>query len=560
MINHLWQSTVFAFAAGLLTLALRGNRASVRYWLWFSASLKFLIPFAFLISLGSRVGQPVSPAVVAMSPLDPAMIVKISEPFSYAAPPQTTWIPIIIFGLWASGFVAIALLRLRGWRRVRAAIRASSRIEIGAPVEVRSTPGLLEPGVVGWIRPILLLPAGIVERLTPHQLEAVLAHELCHIRRRDNLTAAVHMMVEAIFWFHPLVWWIGARLVDERERACDEEVLRLGNSPHEYAEGILNVCKGYVEWPLRCVAGVTGSDLMKRIHAILSGRVAVNLSFAKKAALVVAGLLAIAAPVVVGVMHAQVVRGTPPQAAQSAIPSPAAAQPERARGELTGLGYVSATTVNAKPRIDGQLISAGFKEGETVQAGQILAEIDPRPYEIELQQAEAQVARDEAQIAEVVKALPRPDTAAKAELVLRLATDQLKVQEAKTQLAYTKIAAPIAGVAGLRQIDVGNIVRASADAPAIVTITQLQPIAVVFNLSEDELPLVRERVSRGANLQAEAWSRDFIQKIATGRLTAIDNQIDQTTGTVKLKATFANSDGALFPNEFVNVRLILNSR
>jgi bla regulator protein BlaR1 len=314
MINHLWQSTVFAMAAGLLTLALRGNRASVRYWLWFSASLKFLIPFAFLISLGSRVGQPVSPAVVAMSPLDPAMIVKISEPFPYAAPPQTTWIPFIVFGLWMSGFVAIALLRQHGWQRVRAAIRASSRIEIGAPVEVRSAPGLLEPGVVGWIRPILLLPAGIVERLTPHQLEAVLAHELCHVRRRDNLTAAVHMMVEAIFWFHPLVWWIGARLVDERERACDEEVLLMGSEPQTYAEGILKVCERYLESPLPFVSGVTGANLRKRIEEIMSNRIGIRLSFGKKIALAAVGAATLTAPMVVGILNPPVVRGQSPAA------------------------------------------------------------------------------------------------------------------------------------------------------------------------------------------------------------------------------------------------------
>src|SRR5207249_5075322 len=126
------------------------------------------------------------------------------------------------------------------------------------------------PGVVGLFRPILLLPASIEERLTMLQLDAVLAHELCHVRRRDNLTSAIHMIVEAIFWFHPLVWWIGARLVEERERACDEAVLSLGSEPHDYAEAILKVCSQYVESPLACTSGVSGSDLKKRIQAILA--------------------------------------------------------------------------------------------------------------------------------------------------------------------------------------------------------------------------------------------------------------------------------------------------
>ena len=152
--------------------------------------------------------------------------------------------------------------------------------------------------------PFLLLPAGITERLTPLQLEAVLAHELCHVRRRDNLSAAIHMMVEGAFWFHPLVWWIGARLVEERERACDEEVLQLGGEPHIYAEALLSVCKHYLESPLVCVSGISGSDLKKRIPAILSGRVARELTRTRKAALVAAGMAALVAPIVVGMMHA----------------------------------------------------------------------------------------------------------------------------------------------------------------------------------------------------------------------------------------------------------------
>ena len=195
---------------------------------------------------------------------------------------------------------------------VRAAVRASSPLEIPVPVDVRSAPGLLEPGVVGFLRPILLLPEGIAECLTPRQLEAVLAHELCHVRRRDNLASAVHMIVEAVFWFHPLVWWIGARLVEERERACDEAVLSLGSEPQVYAEAILNVCKSYLESPLRCVSGVTGSDLKKRIQAILTGRVARELNFAKRVVLAVAGTAALALPVIVGIMNAPAIRAQSP--------------------------------------------------------------------------------------------------------------------------------------------------------------------------------------------------------------------------------------------------------
>ena len=270
--NHLWQSTLFAAAAGVLTVASRKNRAQVRYWLWFSASLKFLVPFAALMSLGSHLQWAPAAHKIATPSVTFAME-QIARPFSETAalapstPATREWLPVAIFGMWACGFAGVALLRLRGWLRIRAAVRASTRIDMPAAVEVRSSPGLLEPGVVGVFRLFLLLPEGIADRLTPPQLEAVLAHELCHVRRRDNLFASMHMIVEAMFWFHPLVWWIGARLVAERERACDEEVLSLGSEPRVYAEGILNVCKLYVESPLVCVSGVTGSDLkLSLIH------------------------------------------------------------------------------------------------------------------------------------------------------------------------------------------------------------------------------------------------------------------------------------------------------
>ncbi len=208
--------------------------------------------------------------------------------------------------LWACGFAAVVLIRIRGFLRIRAAVRASSPMSVVTWIPVRSSPGLLEPGVTGLFRPTLLLPAGITDHLTPRQLEAVLAHELSHVRRRDNLTAAVHMLVEAIFWFHPLVWWIGARMVEERERACDEAVLHLGSEPRDYAEAILNVCKLYAESPLACVPGVTGADLSKRIEAIMANRSGIRLNPAKKATLAGAATAVVILPVIVGMLHAPV--------------------------------------------------------------------------------------------------------------------------------------------------------------------------------------------------------------------------------------------------------------
>ncbi|HEY4840209.1 MAG TPA: M56 and DUF3738 domain-containing protein [Candidatus Acidoferrales bacterium] len=329
--NHLWQSTVFVFAVALLALAFRKNRAEVRYWLWLSASLKFLIPFSLLIGVGLRVWDALPAGKIVThiaAPIVSQAMVDITQPFpeSFAQISSvhhtTNWIPTAIVSLWAFGFFCVALMRCRSWFRIRAAVRTSAPINISATIPVRSSATLLEPGVVGFLNPVLLLPEGILKKLTPPQLEAVFAHEQCHVRRRDNLTSTLHMIVEAIFWFHPIVWWIGAKLVEERERACDEAVLKLGNEPQAYAEGILNVCKSYLESPLHCVSGVTGSDLKKRIRAILTDHVALDLSFGRKAALTAATMAAFALPILVGLIGAPSIRAqSPPQ--NTAIDAPA---------------------------------------------------------------------------------------------------------------------------------------------------------------------------------------------------------------------------------------------
>lgn len=295
---------------GLLTTLFRKDRAEVRYWLWFTASCKFFLPFSLLINLGSHIApMPVAKTAVVSSPS--FSMEQFAQPFpiSSTSALHTTdglasWIALVCFAIWACGFGLIALIRLHGWRQIRAAVGASVAIDLPVALEARSSPGLLEPGVVGLFRPILLLPAGIMERLTPEQFRAVLAHESCHIRRRDNLTSCIHMLIEALFWFHPFIWWIGARLVQERERACDEAVLRLGNEPQDYAEGILHVCKSYLESPLACVSGVTGSNLKQRIRAILAGRVAQDLTTAKKLTLAAAGMTLLALPIVTGAVSA----------------------------------------------------------------------------------------------------------------------------------------------------------------------------------------------------------------------------------------------------------------
>jgi uncharacterized protein (TIGR03435 family) len=308
--NHLWQSTICAAVAVALALALSRNRAQARYWLWLVASVKFLVPFSLLVGVGGLLEWRTAPAV---TPQLSSAVEQISRPFPATTiaplPGSTsaagaTVLPAVLFAVWFCGFAAVVSIWWARWRRIRRTVRGASPLNLGAPVPVMSSPTLVEPGVFGVFRPVLLLPEGITDRLSPAQLEAILAHELCHVRRRDNLAAAIHMAVEAMFWFHPLVWWIGARLIEERERACDEEVVLMGNEPHSYAEGILNVCKFYLESPLACASGVTGSDLKKRIEAIMAGRVSHQLTFARKLLLAAAGMAALAGPVVVGIMSA----------------------------------------------------------------------------------------------------------------------------------------------------------------------------------------------------------------------------------------------------------------
>jgi uncharacterized protein (TIGR03435 family) len=301
--NHLWQSTLCAAAVWLLTLAMRENRAAVRYWLWFAASIKFLVPFSLVVSAASQLEWRTTP--MNTPPAIAFAVEQVSQPFAlpvYApTPSQSNPIPAILLVLWLTGVVIGIGFWLRWWRSIEAARHAAWPLSLNLPISVMSAPGRLEPGVFGILKPILLLPEGIASRLTPNQLEAVIAHELCHVRRHDNLTAAIHMVVETVFWFHPLVWWIRTRLVEERERACDEDVLRQAD-PHVYAEAILNVCKFYLESPLVCASGVTGADLKKRIEKIMTSHITRNLDWRRKLLLAVAGTAAVAVPIAAGIL------------------------------------------------------------------------------------------------------------------------------------------------------------------------------------------------------------------------------------------------------------------
>jgi bla regulator protein BlaR1 len=398
--NHLWQSTLFAGIAGLLTLLLRKNRARARYWLWLAASVKFLIPFSVLVavgshlawSLGSRgtrtelyfameeVGQPFTQPTMSMVSRTTASTASLSLIHLF---------PALLAPVWLCGFVAVLFVWHLRWRRISSSIREAMPLRQGReaemlrrlgniggtrkPIEILLSRTSLEPGIFGIARPVLIWPEGISERLEDAHLEAIVAHELWHVRRRDNLAAAIHMVVEAVFWFYPLVWWLGARLVTERERACDEEVLELGTQRQVYAESILKICEFCVGSPLSCVSGVTGADLKKRMVYIMTKGAAQNLDFSRKLLLGGTGFAAIAVPIMFGLLNAT------PSRAQSQDQNTVAAAPDYT--------VISITPIAIKPdESDKRPSRLMFRDGQFTATNVTLQDLIQVAYGIEKSQ------------------------------------------------------------------------------------------------------------------------------------------------------------------------------
>ncbi len=333
--NHLWQSTLFVAAVALLTLAFRSNRASTRYWLWLAASVKFLIPFSLLIKLGSYFSSFRSAHDGGSNSVVSLTIMQLNQPFdaqsaAVVAHPAVSSAGVLqllsrfapfLFVVWLVGTLVVLTVWFVRWQRISAIAKRATPLREGAEaeslarlqdgdaserrVEIVSTADAIEPGIFGIARPMLLWPAAMRGQVSEAHIESIVEHELCHVRRRDNLTAMVHMLVEALFWFHPFVWWIGGRLVEDRERACDEAVVDSGRERRVYAESILKVCEFCVESPLPCVPGVSGADLKRRIAMIMSHRAVRPIGVGRKLLLVAACCLAIAAPMVSGALRGQ---------------------------------------------------------------------------------------------------------------------------------------------------------------------------------------------------------------------------------------------------------------
>ncbi len=364
--NHLWQSTLFGGGVVILSFLMRSNRAAVRYRLWLAASLKFLVPFSLLTSLGHFIKLPVEPGTASDRVV--STVEAIHQPFSAAIPATISWttqgnaapallsdsqvtsnwtilLPHIFATLWLAGAGLVLLLWLREWWRLRSSLQGATPLELDFPIPCFVAPRAVEPGIVGILRPVLLLPDGLTDRLTTEQIDSIVLHEMCHVRRKDNFAASLHMVVEALFWFHPLVWWIERRLVEERERACDEEVLHRGGEPEAYAEGILKVCKFYKESALVCVSGVAGANLKTRIEDIMKNRISHRLNFSRMAVLMTFAVAALVVPIGLGVVQARQAPAAAGEYAFTTIDVPGSASTVTTGIDISGrmVGYYSDT-------------------------------------------------------------------------------------------------------------------------------------------------------------------------------------------------------------------------
>jgi beta-lactamase regulating signal transducer with metallopeptidase domain len=301
LLDHLWQSTLFCVAIWLITRTLRANRAALRHSLWMVASLKFLVPFAALYYIGALAGLPTpvgsQPVLFSVAAAAAAPVVSPTD-FLRTTAQSHSLAGVALLGVWLLGMCVVATRWLLAWRAAESIVTAA-RPALAEFPDTRLTDADIEPAVARVIRPVLLLPVKLPARLTSRQLIAVLAHEREHMRRHDNLTAHFHRLIEALFWFHPVVWWIGHQLLEERERACDEAVLDGGHASADYAAGILAVCR-HCGSRTPVVVGATSGNLTQRVRRILGPGRPRDVGFFKGMALLSGAVVAVVVPLIAG--------------------------------------------------------------------------------------------------------------------------------------------------------------------------------------------------------------------------------------------------------------------
>ena len=304
--NHMWQTTIVVGIVAVIARAMRGNRACLRHAMWLGASVKFAVPFSLLIAAGSVFEWPRARLASVPAPNLFEITRMVAEPV--AAAPDNPWPGLLTWvagSVWLAGFSIVLLSWRRAGRRSRAMVRSAAPVsELASEwTDVRVSTEAVGPAVFGLVRPVLLLPAGIDARLTREELSAVIAHERAHAERYDNLTTAFHRAVTAVFWFHPFVWWVGRRLIEERERASDEAAVAAGFSPAVYARGLLKVCRSALGAPQGCMAGAYSSNLKTRVEGIMKYDEIRKLHPALRFAVGALAMLSLAGPLAAGFLH-----------------------------------------------------------------------------------------------------------------------------------------------------------------------------------------------------------------------------------------------------------------
>ena len=531
------RSAVLILAGALVLLVLRVKDSSIRLAVWVALLIGSLaIPLLTVmlprvpVIVSREASRPVAAPVVDFESAPVAPRVATETPFDWMR------VAFVLYIAAGGGLLLRLLVGLAmSWR-----LLGDSR-DTGSS-GIRESDDVKAPVTLGIWRPVIVLPADWRE-WSGAKLDAVLAHERSHIGRFDPAVQVLSAVHRAMLWFSPASWFLHSRIVRVAEEASDDAAMAVNCDRASYAELLLEFMRRGV-----CNAGVPMARYGRmdaRIRRVLDCKVlSRGLTWRSVVAIVAVGspmayVVAMASPQSAVAPAQRLAVAQAPTDAQAkpaaSRPAPAMKAPPRGSGSLRALGTVSAVTVTVSPRLDGQLTSVSFKEGQLVKAGDVIANVQSPALLAQMDALRTQLSRDK--------------TNAERE------ADEERLEDAERVLESSgRVTAPIAGVAGLRMVDPGNIVHPGE---GIVTIVQMHPITVLFTIPQDFLGQVRSRMGEGVGPTVEVWNREGSVRLATGHLTAVDNQIDEKTGTVKLKATFDNKDGALFPNQFVNVRLLV---